>query len=72
MQKPEPPQYRSAGDIEVLHPELKKGCWLYLRCDGGDGLSVWSIEEAEMLIFALQEWIEYKRQLEKWERENKE
>jgi hypothetical protein len=36
----------------------------------GEAVLVDSVDDAEMLIFALQEWIKYKRQLELWERES--
>ncbi len=69
MEKPELPVARELhGTIVTPHPS-------HLRIyDGLDRMAVCSVEEAEMLVFALSEWIEYKRQLELWERdrENKE
>jgi hypothetical protein len=70
MEKPKAPEHRAAGDIEILYPEVRQGRWLHIRHDDGDCLPVWSVEEAEMLIHALSDWIEYKRQVELWEREH--
>jgi len=62
MEKPKPPAKRRLDDFIVTpYPES------LVVFDGWDDASVISVQEAEMLIFALQEWIEYKRQLELWE-----
>lgn len=45
---------------------------LYNEYDVDDTLVISRVVDAEMLIHALAEWIEYKRQLELWEQENKE
>jgi hypothetical protein len=63
MEKPKAPQERESGNLST-----NLGlCGIYIYTRALDSVPVRSIEEAEMLVFALSEWIEYKRQLELWE-----
>ncbi len=64
MEKPKAPQERAAGSLNTSRYTDHK---LRIYSDDWDSIYVGSLKEAEMLIFALQEWIEYKRQLELWE-----
>ena len=73
MEKPEKPDIRVCGSIGT-HVSWASDLVI---TESGDYILVCEIEEAELLQFALGEWIEYKRQLKKWdlaqrERENSE
>ncbi len=65
MEKPKLPAKRKLDEF-VVTPYQN----YLIVFDGWDKTSVSDVQEAEMLIHALAEWIEYKRQLEKWEREH--
>lgn len=62
MEKPKPPDQRQLHDtITTPFPNC------FRIFDGWDKMAIYGVEEAEMLIHALAEWVEYKRQLELWE-----
>ena len=63
MDRPEKPDLRLCGDVGT-HVSWASDLVI---TESGDYVLVCRTEEAEMLIFALQEWIEYKRKLELWE-----
>jgi hypothetical protein len=66
MKEPTAPEDRSCGLISACCDNRI----IYIYDDHWGSVPVHSIAEAEMLIHALSEWVEYKRQLELWEREH--
>jgi len=68
MEKPKAPERREGDEIDT---ELYRGGLLIADWTCNE-IIVGEVSDAEMLIHALAEWIEYKRQLELWERENSE
>lgn len=66
MEHPEEPWSRHGHDVRT---QVSMDDLIITDADG-ETVLVDSVDDAEMLIFALQEWIEYKRQLELWEREH--
>ena len=74
MEKPKAPQPRETKVFTAKTVVDAAGreffSVLYNEYGVDDTLVVSRVADAAMLIHALSEWIEYKRQLELWEREN--
>lgn len=74
VEKPKPPEPRETRVFTAKTVLDSRGeeffNVLYNEYGFDDKLVINRIVDAEMLIHALAEWIEYKRSLERWEREH--